>query len=346
MIGAAESRPLRVLAGDADRVRGLLSGATDRLLLAIGFGRERCPACPADVPGAALPSPALGSSPPFEAWLSDRVTQRGRRGPLAWSEDGRVLFGSLDTRLGDALERDCSEHFGALLDLVEERSYPHLLRVWNFLPGINDEQDGVERYRLFNVGRVTAFERRYGAAAAEARFSASSAVGTRGDRLFTFFAASREAPEHLGNPRQLHAYRYPPEYGPRAPSFSRATVAPAELERGLFLSGTAAIQGHESRHGGCLEGQAGETLRNVESLLASAGEGGSRARSLADFDLIRVYLRDPAAEEPVRRLLEPLLGRATPLVLVHADICRRELLLELEGVCLGRASAARTPGSR
>ncbi len=351
MNGSPGNAPLRVVAGDADRLRTVLAGATDRVLLAIGFGRERCTACPADVPGAALPNPALGDSPPFEAWLSDREAERVRLGPLAWAEDGRVLFGSLESRLGGALERESGDHFAALLDLIEERGYPHLLRVWNFLPWINAEQDGVERYRRFNVGRAAAFERRYGAAGAELRFSASSAVGTTGACLYTFFAAARTAPRHLGNPRQLHAFRYPPEYGPRAPSFSRATVAPAELAGGLFLSGTAAIEGHESRHRGSLDGQLEETLRNVESLLGAADEGEAGAgegplRSLVDFDLVRVYLRDPDAYEQVRLALRKRLGPGATTIFVGADICRRELLLELEGVALGPAVTAARPGSR
>jgi chorismate lyase / 3-hydroxybenzoate synthase len=349
--GSPGGVPLRVVAGGADRLRAVLAGATDRLLLVVGFGRPRCAACPADVPGAALPNLALGDSPPFEAWLSDRSADRVRLGPLAWAEDGRVLFGSLESRLGGALEQDSSEHFAALLDLIEERGYPHLLRVWNFLPRINDEMGGVERYRRFNVGRAAAFERRYGASGAEARFSASSAVGTTGDSLYTFLAAARTAPRHLGNPRQLHAFRYPPEYGPRAPSFSRATVAPAELAGGLFLSGTASIEGHESRHHGSLDGQLEETLRNVETLLGAAGgsEGdgdGDPPHSLADFDLVRVYLRDPGAFPQVRRALYRRLRPGATTIFVGADICRRELLLELEGVALGPAVAAGRAGSR
>ena len=41
--------------------------------------------------------------------------------------------------------------------LLEETRHPHLIRVWNYLPEINREADGEERYRHFNAARQGAF---------------------------------------------------------------------------------------------------------------------------------------------------------------------------------------------
>jgi len=308
-----------------------LASERGRILLEVELGvRMAAERSPGDS-RAEVPNRVLGGSPPLEVWLSPRPVERGRCGDLAWAGDGEALFGCLARELDDGTAAAARSVFAELLALAEERGCPHLVRVWNFLPGINAEERGIERYRLFNVGRAAAFAERYGEC--ERRFPSSSAVGSPGERLVTWFLAASTPGTHLGNPRQVHAYRYPADYGPRAPSFSRATMAPAALGGALFLSGTASVAGHETRHAGSLDGQLDETLLNIETLLA-AGFDGRPLPGLGDFDLLRVYLRDPGALARVRERLRQRLGKRVPLVFVEADICRADLLLEIEGVAL------------
>jgi len=298
-------------------------------------------------PFARIQNRVLGLSSPVEVWRSELAVRRGVTDGVTWAENGSVLFGSLASLLAGDLPREVEAHFSALLAATEGQGYPHLLRVWNFLPGINADQNGTERYRLFNCGRAAAFDARFGVSRAEARFSASSAVGSTGDRLSTFFAAARSPGRHLGNPRQVHAFRYPTDYGQRPPSFSRATIAPPELGRILFLSGTASIAGHETRHAGELQLQLQETLHNIETLLDSADPGGTsavagddrasatedaRLPALEEFDFYRIYLRDASDLASVRKALRLRVGPRPALSFVEADICRADLLLEIEGV--------------
>ncbi|KAB2957796.1 MAG: hypothetical protein F9K18_12625 [Thermoanaerobaculia bacterium] len=327
-LGALE---LRV--GDPARLAAELAGERERILLEVGFGAAAAAVGAEPGPRLSVPNRVLGSAPATEVWLSPRPVTRGRRGDLVWAEDGEALFGCLTRELGGGTAAAARSVFEEMLALGDERGYPHLVRVWNFVPGINEEERGTERYRLFNVGRAAAFDERYGEREAERRFSASSAVGTAGARLVTYFAAAAAPASHLGNPRQVHAYRYPAEYGPRAPSFARATVAPAALGGALFLSGTASVAGHETRHAGSLDGQLDETLLNIESLLA-AGAAGAALPAPGDFDLLRVYLRDPGTLARVEERLRRRLGERVPLLFVEADICRADLLVEIEGVAL------------
>ncbi len=321
-------RPLTRFEGATATAAG---APADRTLLVARF-LGACPGVSA-TPSAEVPNRALGSTPPVEIWASGRDVVRGRLGRVAWAHNSLALFGSLASPLAGDLAAETEAHFADLLTAAEERGFPHLLRVWNFLPGINALENGSERYRLFNSGRAAAFDARYGVAGAEARFSASSAVGSSGDRLVTWFVAAREPGRHLGNPRQVHAFRYPTDYGPRPPSFTRATLAPPEIGDVLFLSGTASIAGHETRHVGELLLQLEETLHNIESLLQAAaiGERG-RLPGLSDFDSLRVYLREASDLETVREPLRRRIGPKPTLHFVEADICRAELLLEIEGI--------------
>ena len=360
-VGGA-SRPLcRIDGPDADPV----PTTRDRTLLVVHFAHPDHSTGKADSPDSAhsadsaasaasagpdlgaptvfLPNRCLASTAPAETWFSDFPAQRGRVGRVAWADNGCVLFGGLASPLAGDLAGETEAHFTALLDTAEARGFPYLLRVWNFLPGINAAESGTERYRLFNSGRAAAFDARYGVAGAEARFSASSAVGSSGDRLRTFFVAARSPGRHLGNPRQVHAFRYPADYGPRPPSFTRATISPPELGQVLFLSGTASIAGHETRHAGQLLEQLEETLHNIEVLLAASSEGAAALPGLEEFDQFRIYLRDAADLELVRDSLLRRVGKLPALQFVEADICRTDLLLEIEGIA-GLPRAPRLAG--
>jgi len=277
----------------------------------------------------------LGRGPIGERWLSPRPARCFRRGPLAWAEDGALLAGTLSRPASGDLEELSRAHFAALLDLAGERGYPHLVRVWNYLPAINEGDGDFERYRRFNAGRARAFEERFGAATAESLFCASSAVGTPGARLGSAFLATRAPALHLENRRQVPAARYPRRYGPRAPSFSRATLVDADAGSALFVSGTASIVGHETVHPGSLEHQIDETLRNLDAVIEEAGRLAQwRVPGLRHFAQVKVYLRFAGQADAARTRLEGRLPAGAATVFLEADICRDDLLVEIEGLAL------------
>ncbi len=220
-----------------------------------------------------------------------------------------------------------------------------VLKVWNYMADINgtDEETGLERYRLFNIGRQDAF-----VATGHAAFDgapAACALGTVQGPLTVHLLAGPHAPRTVENPRQVSAYRYPADYGPRAPTFSRAALA--DLGDGLealFISGTASIVGHESRHPGDVQAQTEETLNNIEAVLAAAQDHRRALHHLGDLELT-VYLRRPEDLDTVRRTLArrlgdpqaPALARA---LFLRADVCRAELLVEIEAQSLQIESTA------
>lgn len=320
--------------GPAAAVEAELARAGERALLVARYGAPGAPP-PCAGPLLDVPNRRLDGGAALEVWWSDHEVTRGRDGAVDWAEDGVTLAGAVRWPLAAALEAETREHFGELLDLLAARGYPHLQRVWNYLPGINDELAGVERYRMFNAGRALAFEERFGERAAEARYSSSSAVGAPGDHLVTGFIAARRAGRHLENPRQMPAFRYPARYGPKSPSFCRATLTPAAEGPLLFLSGTASIVGHESRWPGEVGAQLAETLRNVEALAAEAGRAAAApVPPLAGFALVKTYVRDPADLDEIRAGLARRGVRPEASLYLEADICRAELALEIEGVAL------------
>ena len=143
----------------------------------------------------------------------------------------------------------------------------------------------------------------------------------RGRGLITYFLAARDAGVQVENPRQVAAYNYPPQYGPKSPSFSRATV----WRDTVFVSGTSSVLGHATVHVGDVEAQLDETLRNIEAVLARTG------RTLSNVVAAKTYVRNAADYDVIARRLADVF----PVNLyLEADICRKDLLLEIE--CVAR----------
>lgn len=306
------------------------------MLGASWVGRE----LPAGLAAAGLPlqqifAPQLGGdSRPAEVWFGAGACRDSVTHGVHFRCDGHLLFGviSLAEGAGDEdatpLQVAARRAYGSLFRVLAEACYPHLWRVWNYLDDINGAADGLERYRQFNIGRHQAFadaNRLHGCT-----IPAASALGVAGGPLSIAFLASREPCVALENPRQLSAYRYPAEYGPRSPTFSRASLARVPGQEWLFVSGTASIVGHLTVHPGDPAAQTREIVANLEVLLAEAGRASAGPAYRLDELSGRAYVRHPGHLAAVQTELVRALGADAPIVYVQADVCRADLLVEVE----------------
>jgi chorismate lyase/3-hydroxybenzoate synthase len=257
----------------------------------------------------------------------------------AWSGRG--------DRSGGGLSRIAQRAYESLLDRIGgfdggAAGYP--VRIWNYIPGIHDPGgEHADRYHAFNAGRFEAWRRRVGdGAGALARdLPTASAVGHSGRDLVIEALTAAEPGAAVENPRQIPSYRYSKRFGDKPPCFARATAVGRALGRRLLVGGTASIVGEESAHQGDLGAQIAETLANLSILLAAAWDGASRGgikdhaedpRRLTAFSELRVYfVRDRDLQEIRRAVARAFPGLAEP-EFVRADLCRRELLVEMEGV--------------
>lgn len=211
----------------------------------------------------------------------------------------------------------------------------HLLRIWNYVPRINALTDGFENYRAFCSGRSVAFETKFGKGF-QTILPAASAVGSHGEHLEVIFVAGRVQPNHFESPVQIPAYLYPAEHGPRAPSFARATVATDGPRTFTFISGTAAIRGHETVAPDSLEEQLNCTLDNLQLISTTAGLGQNLAADRLVRRFFKVYLRNASDFTRARKRLEAeLLKPGDTVIYLQADICRVALRIEIEVTVVG-----------
>ena len=283
-------------------------------------------------------APLLGSTVAVveETWLTKILPVSGVSEEIRWCRAGDLLYGVLELDEADftgdpaisALQAASCEAYRRIFNLLEAQQLPHLWRTWNYLAAINQETDGLERYRQFNIGRQDAFIECH--RVSTGNVPAACAIGLAGGPLSIAFMAGGEAAVPVENPRQISAYNYPAEYGPRSPTFSRAALVYLPGQEILFISGTASIVGHQTVHPGDVVAQTKESLANVAVVVEQANRLARTAPYTLESLSYRVYIRHAVDFFAVRETLLPLIGVAAEIVYVQADICRADLLLEIE----------------
>ena len=139
----------------------------------------------------------------------------------------------------------------------------------------------------------------------------------------------------LENPRQVAAHDYDHRYGPQSPKFSRAMAIVGNAAAVVLVSGTASIIDSESHHVGDVAAQTRETLDNIAALISAEnfrrhGQRGLGA-ALDDVASLRVYVKRREDYAVVQNACRARLGDV-PAVYTVADLCRPELLVEIEGI--------------
>ncbi len=330
-----------------------LAQAQNVLGVAVFAGNDSASPLSDEIPWIPIRLPVLGAhSAVCELWRAGLPLRAGVHGQLHYRHDGQLLFGCI--RMAELTPEQCSkadlrsapgsaagasgtaffatteEVYREIFAALQELGFPHLVRVWNYLAAINMISHGLERYRQFNSARRAALLA--SGQTTSGNVPAACALGSLdGSPLAVYFLASRVEPAVIENPRQISAYEYPAQYGPK-PAFSRASALRNDAATLLFISGTASIVGHETRHVGDVAAQTRETLINIESLLEEA----NRLCAGATFDIrtlaYKVYVRNAEDQPAVQAQLASALGPHAKLLFLQADVCRQELLVEIEAV--------------
>jgi chorismate lyase/3-hydroxybenzoate synthase len=312
----------------------LSAALSDRVLCQVIYGNAASSVDAADDPRRVVaPLQPLTGTRGAECWLSPTPVRSARAGRFAYAENDTVMMLSLRVAEADLspLEDSVRSIYAELIKLIEARGYPHLLRIWNYLGDINRGEGDAERYRQFCLGRFAAIAR----PGFETQLPAASAIGSRGSEGFTLIVlASKHAGIQVENPRQLSAFRYPRVYGERSPSFSRATLLPWADGAELLVSGTASIVGHATAHAGDALAQLRQTAANLEALRTHAMQ--MRKQAGVPIGELRphcylLYLRHAEDLPTIAPAIKQLFGDA-PLQVLIGDICRSELLLEVEAI--------------
>lgn len=299
-----------------------------------------------DWPVQLVPAPVFGDDRRAveEQWLAEGVCHDGEMDGIRFRCTDGIVYGvlTLDEASfpGPAALREASgEAYRRIFRLLDEQRTPNLWRAWNYMADINGEQDGLERYRQFNIGRQEAFL----ACGRQAvgNVPAACALGLAAGPLRIAFMAGSAVSRPIENPRQVSAYNYPAHYGPRSPVFARAGLVSLADQELLVISGTASILDHRTVHFGDVRGQTRESLANVDAVLAEANRIASRGDYVLGELTYRVYVRHAADFPAVCAILADHLGARATITCVQADICRADLLVEIEAAAIHSTKGSR-----
>jgi SAM-dependent methyltransferase/enamine deaminase RidA (YjgF/YER057c/UK114 family) len=284
-----------------------------------------------------------------EVWRAEGPMRSGRIGAVRYRANEQLLYGCISVSENPAepgqpgngpgpLELATARAYTDIFAALDSAGYPQLVRIWNYVSSINEDAADGERYWQFNRARQQSFLSRQRAIVDAV--PAACALGTpAGSPLVIYFLASRAAMHAIENPRQVSAYNYPPKYGPSSPTFSRAALLTGAAGGTLLVSGTASIVGHESLHAGDVAAQTRESIANINVLITEANRLCGMEHHATDMLAYKVYVRNPADMPAIEDELRTAAGQRAAVTYLRADVCRRELLVEIEAVSPGPPAA-------
>lgn len=224
--------------------------------------------------------------------------------------------------------------------------FEDVVRTWIYINQITEGPDGKQRYQELNRARTDFFDgiklcgKLSAPWAPDKIYPASTGIGTQGREIvMSCMALASERPDvfvmPLENPQQTSAYAYERVYSPKTPKFSRAMAVVQGHFVSTLVSGTASIVNSVTMHPGDVVKQTAQTIENIEKLIAPEnfachGLPGGGA-SLKDIAKLRVYVKHLADYERCRAYCEERLP-GVPAIYLHADVCRPDLLVEIEAV--------------
>ena len=130
------------------------------------------------------------------------------------------------------------------------------------------------------------------------------------------------------------------ETGKTTPKFERGKIVFTPENIDIYVSGTAAILGELTIEQHDIESQTVTTIENILELVSMenlknniSDDLKTRIDSLPDplpFSNVRAYVKHISDIETVRKICNRYFGDC-PMIILKADICRNNLLVEIEG---------------
>jgi enamine deaminase RidA (YjgF/YER057c/UK114 family) len=252
---------------------------------------------------------------------------------LLENNDGRFLFagGFQSDITGKSIGQQSVDVFRQVGECLEQAHFPvdSIIRQWNYIEQITCIEEGSQRYQSFNNARSDFYDK----GAWPNGYPAATGIGANlggvvVDLDAAIFASPGSYASPVDNPLQIAAHTYSGKVlktaGRKAatPKFERAKSITFGNRRLVYISGTAAIRGENSLHEAGLERQLCITMENI-----------ARLTGKARLIILRVYLKNKADYALAERLIKEY-RLPIPVSYMCADVCRDELLIEIEGIAI------------
>ncbi len=263
--------------------------------------------------------------------------------------------------IGKSVYEIASNGFKEMKKILDDNilDYGNIVRQWGYIGGITNfdflsksevrkepfdsaQDDKCENYQMFNIARAE----HYKVSEWEKGYPSATGIGANVKGCSIEFVAVNDTPDKiiipLHNPRQIDAHGYTKKQFDNlqksdekkerdTPKFERGKIVITDNFMDIYVSGTAAIIGEDSVMKGISE-QTQTTIDNILKLCSKENlkEHGIKIENdLPPFTSVRTYIKNKKDTSIVGKICRERFGDI-PILYVIADVCREELLVEIE----------------
>lgn len=272
-------------------------------------------------------------------WNPEFLSSESGSAVILQREDAKVLIGNAYAVSHSCCNENSVVAFKAFENLLNQAglSFQSVIRQWNYIENITGFDDGKQRYQEFNNVRA----RFYGEHFSRNGFPAATGIGmNQGGVIIEFVAleADDAVSLPLDNPEQVAAHDYSEKVLvvkkqelKSTPKFERARYLSIFGKKQVFVSGTASIRGEKTIGIGDPVKQTEITIQNMQRLYSPEVLSALTGDSLRPvYGHARVYIKNKKDFPAIKKAFKSYYGNL-PVVYIIADICRDDLLVEIEG---------------
>ncbi|MEZ5105069.1 MAG: hypothetical protein R2757_11275 [Draconibacterium sp.] len=254
-------------------------------------------------------------------------------------DNAEILIGSAQAYSNYAIKINTEKAFAELIDIFNEAYFPinAIVRQWNYVENILGFDGESQRYQEFNDVRSGV----YGNTFTEKGYPSATGIGMNQGGVIIEFIAVKSGDLisfPIDNPNQISAHTYSEKVLVGAecvlkttPKFERARFIELFGKKLIFVSGTASIVGEKTVGVGNAEEQTEVTINNIKQLYSpEVLENLTGAALNPQYGHARVYVKNKRDYSVIRKTFKRHFG-SLPVVYIIADICRDDLLVEIEG---------------
>ncbi len=242
---------------------------------------------------------------------------------------------------------DCQKAFDFAEQLLmkEDMNFGNIVRQWNYIPSIlavnKFENSSLQSYQIFNDIRGLYYDPEV----FENGFPATTDIGVNTGSVTIDFIAVTSRDEMTVMPIKSLVQENPYSYyekvfegealsgesGKKPPLFERGKLVSYTDLNYVFISGTASIKGEKTISVGDVEEQTKITIDNIKELTVKKNMEsiGVEGNDTPTYDYVRVYMKNRADFNAVKKIVEQQMN-VKDVIYVEADICRNNLLVEIE----------------
>ena len=253
-----------------------------------------------------------------------------------------LLSGAIYSSTNISITEQSNQIFSELGDILARENYQinNIVRQWNYIENITLLSPEGQNYQQFNDARSEFYSK----TTWKNGYPAATGIGTACGGVTVVVDALRNSDicsEPIDNPLQISAHAYSQKVlinnisapNKTTPKFERARRVECKEMEAIYISGTAAIRGEESCTDSDIISQIELTMENIEQLTSQKDSKHKNDSQEAGYEnsMLRIYLKHRSNWPQVKQWIADNCANIETLC-IEADICRSELLVEIEGI--------------